>query len=488
MSNESSAAPVLDRNVTLFVAFRTLFNARFYYPVFAILFLDYGLTMEQFGLLNGIWALTIILLEVPSGVLADVIGRRKLVVIAAICMVGEFVLIAFLPTGNPTLVFWIFVLNRILSGAGEAMASGADEALAYDSLPEENREELWSGVLEKTMRWQSGAFIVSSLLGAAMYDPKLVSTILGFVGLDITVVQQQSMRIPLILNLMTAIATLIVALRMHDLRKASDRESVSDLPGLIRQGTRGVLSAGKWILSTPFALSLIIVAIFHDSIIRLFLTIGSSYYRLIELPEWSYGIIGVGFSVIGLFLPKIARHMQLKHTPAFNFGVTAAATLLGLIGVALVIPYYGVIFGAFLMAGFMMVQYFLSNYLNAIVAPEQRATVLSFRGLATNIAYGTMTVFYSLIIFGFEKTYQERHPGWDEGRIEDEALISFLGWQPVYFVLGGVIVVLAVSQLMKGSARGNRFMAICEPVDEAEESPESAAEKAKHISENPPNN
>ncbi|EKD35486.1 MAG: hypothetical protein ACD_75C01891G0001, partial [uncultured bacterium] len=36
-------------NIRLFVAFRTFFNARFYYPVFTILFLDFGLTIEQFA-------------------------------------------------------------------------------------------------------------------------------------------------------------------------------------------------------------------------------------------------------------------------------------------------------------------------------------------------------------------------------------------------------------------------------------------------------
>ena len=55
------------RNVRLFIAFRVFFNARFYYPVFTILFLDFGLTLEQFALLNAAWAAAIVLLEVPSG-------------------------------------------------------------------------------------------------------------------------------------------------------------------------------------------------------------------------------------------------------------------------------------------------------------------------------------------------------------------------------------------------------------------------------------
>ena len=36
--------------------------------------------MEQFALLNAVWAVTIVLLEVPSGALADRIGRKNMVV------------------------------------------------------------------------------------------------------------------------------------------------------------------------------------------------------------------------------------------------------------------------------------------------------------------------------------------------------------------------------------------------------------------------
>ena len=39
----------MPRNLPLFIAFRLLFNARFYYPVFAVIQLDYGLTLGQLG-------------------------------------------------------------------------------------------------------------------------------------------------------------------------------------------------------------------------------------------------------------------------------------------------------------------------------------------------------------------------------------------------------------------------------------------------------
>ena len=38
---------IAQRNVRAFTLFRMFFSARFYYPVYALLFLDYGLTLEQ---------------------------------------------------------------------------------------------------------------------------------------------------------------------------------------------------------------------------------------------------------------------------------------------------------------------------------------------------------------------------------------------------------------------------------------------------------
>ena len=100
-------------NIRLFITFRVFFNCRFYYPVFTILFLDYGLSLEQFALLNAAWAATIVLLEVPSGALADTVGRRNLLVFTGILMIIEMVLLCFAPRGNPQLLFVIFLANRI---------------------------------------------------------------------------------------------------------------------------------------------------------------------------------------------------------------------------------------------------------------------------------------------------------------------------------------------------------------------------------------
>src|ERR1700742_2054484 len=86
-----------DRNWRRFVWFRVLFNARFYYPVLAVLFLDLGLSATEYTLLHFAWALAIVAVDVPAGVLADRVGRRPLVVGAAVSMVVEMVLLCAAP-------------------------------------------------------------------------------------------------------------------------------------------------------------------------------------------------------------------------------------------------------------------------------------------------------------------------------------------------------------------------------------------------------
>ncbi|MEC9227846.1 MAG: MFS transporter, partial [Verrucomicrobiota bacterium] len=109
-------------NVRSFTLFRVFFTARFYYPVYALLFLDYGLTLGQFAILNGLWAVTIVFFEVPSGALADTLGRRKLLIVAGLCMLMEMVLLLLAPIGGGTWLFTCFALNRLLSGIAEAAA------------------------------------------------------------------------------------------------------------------------------------------------------------------------------------------------------------------------------------------------------------------------------------------------------------------------------------------------------------------------------
>ena len=56
-----------------------------------------------------------------------------------------------------------------------------------------------------------------------------------------------------------------------------------------------------------------------DSVVRQFLTLASEYWSVIELPIASYGLIGSGMALMGLFVPRIARLLTEKSTPGKTF-------------------------------------------------------------------------------------------------------------------------------------------------------------------------
>ncbi len=426
MPTPTTAADPADRNWRRFVWFRVLFNARFYYPVLAVLFLDLGLSATQYTLLNFAWALAIVAVDLPAGVLADRVGRRPLVVAAAGSMVVEMVLLGVAPRHGGTALFLCCLANRLLSGAAEGMASGADEALVFDSLAERGREQEWPRVLDQVTRWQSLGFVVAMLVGGAVYDPAFLNRFLGtHFG------QGTTLRFPIYLNFLSAVAALVVAL---GLREPGPRAAPAT-PAADGAGARGALShllaAGGWIARTPLALFAILAGLTLDSIVRLFLTFGSSYYRLIGLPAASYGLIGAALGWRGLAVSPVGRRVVTRGGAAGNFALLAAVILASLAGVALRWPVWGVVFAVPLGMAMSALGYLVSYYLNAAVESRHRATVLSFKGLAFNLGYGLV----SLAFAGALRALRD-------GGSPEQTFGRTLPWLPVW--LGLTLVVLTI--------------------------------------------
>ncbi len=443
----AASSPFAINNIRLFIAFRIFFNARFYYPVFTILFLDYGLTIEQFALLNSVWAITIVCAEVPSGALADMLGRKQLIVATSVLMIAEIALLAFVPLGNSQLIFWVFLLNRIFSGLAEAMASGADEALAYDALAAEGTPEEWPKVLSVQMRLQSIAFIVSMTIGALVYDPGFVNGLLSWLGLSMRLDQQITMRFPIYLTLVLAVLATISALRMEEKKKVDqDGAGIKVLAAL-----RITLHAGKWIARTPFALAVILFAMCYDHILRMIVTMTSQYFRLIQLPEASFGLLGSAFALLGLVIPKLAEYMALKNSPTGNMYWLSGVTILALFGLAGFYPYWGLLPMGVVFSVMTLVSFFTSHYLNRITASYQRATVLSFKGMAFNLAYGLIGFYFALLLTYQRSIVTADHPDLPQADIEDITFQNAIGWFPWYAIACLVVTIIYCRYRLRGS-------------------------------------
>ena len=415
--------PSLRGNLPLFIAFRVLFNARFYYPVIGVLFMDLGLTLEQYALLNVIWAGTIILLEIPSGALADVIGRKRVVVLASLLMVAEMVVFAFAPRGD--WMFWFLVLNRLLSGAAEACASGADEALAYDSLSENDRHSTWPRVLESLMRWKSAGFFFAMVAGAALFDANLITSLTEWTGWEPA--EGDTVRWPVYATLATSLLCLAVAINFRE----PPRQTPDDRNALSHAWSN-ILEGAVHVFTSRHILFLLLGALLIDSFVRIFLTFASNYYRLIDLPPFVMGILGSALALLGFAAAPLAKKMVARRSVATNFIATACLAFVGLVGTALAWPIWGAWVLVPLGLAMSLLQFFTSNYLNKWTDSHVRATVLSFRGMAFNLGYALAGLFFA----GLTAHLRATHLGADENTIFAMAL----PWLPSAFLACSILL------------------------------------------------
>ena len=423
-----------DRNWRRFVLFRVLFNARFYYPVLAILFLDLGLSATEYTLLNFAWALAIVFTDLPAGVLADRIGRRPLVVAAAAFMVVEMILLGVAPRHGGMVLLVCCLANRVLSGMAEGMASGADEALVFDSLAERNRSDEWPNVLDHVMRWQGVGMVIAMLVGGASYDPVFMGRFFSAFGWHVHLTQGITLRFPIYLNLLTALLTLWTAIGLREpsiiQTKVAPESSENRNPETT--ALHLALKAGRWIVQTPVALFVIVAGVLIDSVVRLFMTFSSSYFRLIDLPEATFGLIGASMGGLGLIVSPLARRMAVTQSLPRNYSLIAGTVLIGLVGVACRWTYWGVVFIVPLTAAMMALGYLVSYYLNAIVDSSHRATVLSFKGLAFNLGYGFISLVFALVLRA------SRNGGGTQ-----EAFARALIFLPIWILFGVLVCAIA---------------------------------------------
>jgi hypothetical protein len=177
-----------------------------------------------------------------------------------------------------------------------------------------------------------------------------------------------------VLTLVMALATLYQALAMREPSTlAADEATPAGGRPALGEAFMLTFRAGRWILQTRFALAVILAGLLFDHIIRLVITLNSQYLREIALPEATFGIIAAGFSMLGIFIPRVARGMAERRSPAFNFGLLVLVSAVGLFASGLFIPHWGLIPLALLYSVMVFNQFFTSHYLNHVAPSSERA-------------------------------------------------------------------------------------------------------------------
>lgn len=132
-------------------------------PVLIPYYVATGLNSSQIFITQAAYAFFVLLLEVPSGYLADVIGRRKTLVLGGV----------FLPLGMAAYAmgrsFPAFVMAEFLLAIGNSMRSGCDSALIYDSLHQLQRENEYKCFEGRAVLFTRVGTAVSSVAGSVMF-------------------------------------------------------------------------------------------------------------------------------------------------------------------------------------------------------------------------------------------------------------------------------------------------------------------------------
>ena len=167
-------------------------------PIVVPFYESNGLSMKDIMVLQAVYSIAIVILEVPSGYLADVIGRKKTLIIGAVFGILGFT------TYNFSFGFMGFLVAEIILGIGQSCISGADSAMLYDSLLDRGEEKKYTRFEGRITALgnvsEALAGIVGGLLvGITIRTPYLAQIFVAFIALPaaITLVEP-TRKIPLI--------------------------------------------------------------------------------------------------------------------------------------------------------------------------------------------------------------------------------------------------------------------------------------------------
>jgi MFS family permease len=341
------------------------FASSFIWGINTLFLLDAGLSITQAFTANAFFTVGQVIFEVPTGVVADTLGRRMSYLLGSATLLASTILYLLMWwTHGP---FWSWALSSVLLGLGFTFFSGATEAWLVDGL----NATRYEGTLES-------AFAKGQIAtGAGMLSGTLAGGVIA---------QATNLGVPYVLRAVTLGLTFLVAfIWMQDVGFTPRRS------GSVVNEMRGVLKAS---LDNGFRnppVRWVMLAGLFSGGVPIFAFYAMQPY-LLELHgrRGSYAIAGLAASVVaagqiaGPFIVPWVRRVVRRRTSALLFGSVASASTLVFIGLAakfsialVLLAGWAVIFAATIPIR--------QAFLNGLIPSAQRATVLSSDNLLTSL-------------------------------------------------------------------------------------------------------
>lgn len=267
------------KNAKLIVFFNFLWMFIPAISIFIPFVMSLGLSMKDFFLLQSFFGLVVALMEVPSGYVADLFGRKKVVMFGAFLSGLGFIALYF------STKLWHLYVHEFFLALSISFMSGADYALLFDSL----KEHMVKGERKIQAKWTS-YFMMGSYLGEA--GAGILSSILSFWSLSHVLFATMIVGwLPFVLSLF------FEEVEVKKMEKSQHKENFKLVFSHMFKDSvflRGlVFNFVVWSLSTMCVVWLI-----------------QKYWEENNLPLFWFGLLWAAFSIVGALSNKFSHALE----------------------------------------------------------------------------------------------------------------------------------------------------------------------------------
>lgn len=325
-----------------------------------------GMSLTQLGLLETIFHITSFTMEVPTGAVADIFGRKTSRIVGRIMSLISVIILLLANS------FLWFSISFIFTALSYNLESGAGDALIYDSLKEIGEEETYMKVSGRKELFFQVAGVVSFFLG-------------GYLA-------TKSYNIAFLLTIVIAIITIAQSFTFKEPNVGRVKSVHSDENIFINQ----LKTSLKIILSKPKIGFLII----FTQILMAFCTCIFYYLQnYLKGDGYSEAIIGIIYAVSSLGSALVSTQVHAIEKKIKEQGILLITPLLtvGCIwGITLSEFHY--VFFVLLMITEGIIYVSISDYINKMIPSKNRATILSFASMV--FSFFMITLFPLIGVLG----------------------------------------------------------------------------------------
>jgi MFS family permease len=325
-------------------------------PVVLIFYNANNLSIRHLFILQAIYSVSIVALEIPSGYLADVWGRKNTLVVGALLGFSGYFIYS-LSHG-----FFGFMMAEVMLGIGQSFISGTDTALLYDTLLAMNEQNQY---IKVEGRMTSVGNFSEAIAGIAGGFLATISPRLPFIGQAVIAL----IAIPAALSLIEP--------TFHGFSK---RPSLGDLINTFKEVlVKNKLILRNLLLSSVIGASTLTMAWFVQP-----------FFKEYHLSTALYGILWTLLNgTVGL-AALAAYKFEKQFGEVKTVTIIVISTTLAYVSLALLHSFWalGFIFAFYVIRG--IATPVLKDYINKYISSDTRASVLSLRNL---IIRGIFSIF-----------------------------------------------------------------------------------------------